>query len=768
MASNGAIDGAHASSTADDGDWDPYRAATAAGQQSSAPPSSGSPPLYLGIDLATATTAATVTPLISAALAAPFDYALAPISYTVELPSDASAPTVSPLAFPSATFNTNILALVAHSITDILCTATPSSNSSLTSASSSPSSASLSLHTAAHHFQECFDYYSHLSLCTVFVAPPADVDPSAARQLARCLLPALQSHAEVSVVVQLVCDAAGYDFYIRLLTACGHHRRIFLSLVLTAQLPSPALLRLIRAEQLHSITLDSGCWVTNHHGYPILPPKHKAAVLDSLSYCQAVILRPDLTHHTNTAADTVGSVAFHQHYIHYLHTLHTGIIAAAGAGGGSSLPAMYRDYLQSPLQPLHDNLSNQTYEVFESDPIKYSYYSQAIQAALTDLNTTLPTTTTTTDTASVVVWVVGAGRGPLVWAVLKAAEASGVRVQLVAFEKNKHALQTLYALYSTQWQPYQHLLTIQPHNILHFTPLSPTTTTTTTPLPHLLVSELLGSFGDNELSVECLDAACRWLRPGGICIPERSVSYLVPVRNARVMGQLAAGSGGGEGGREMAYVVQLHACERVVEEEGRVCFVFAHPSQSAVDGSEQQREEERRSVEAEEDGSEERRVRRVRGDATVADDAAESTLLNAVRTAPPPAHHPITVSSPLVSFNNRYRTLRYTASATTAITGLAGYFTARLYRNITLSTYPPTHTPALTSWFPLYFPLQAAVTVRCGDGVEVGVWRCVEEKRVWYEWCVDVVGGSSGDGGGAWFGGSMIHNAGGKSASIGL
>src|SRR3546814_17990248 len=31
----------------------------------------------------------------------------------------------------------------------------------------------------------------------------------------------------------------------------------------------------------------------------------------------------------------------------------------------------YKDYLQTPLQPLMDNMESQTYETFEKDPIKY-------------------------------------------------------------------------------------------------------------------------------------------------------------------------------------------------------------------------------------------------------------------------------------------------------------------------------------------------------------------------------------------------------------
>lgn len=40
----------------------------------------------------------------------------------------------------------------------------------------------------------------------------------------------------------------------------------------------------------------------------------------------------------------------------------------------------------------------------------------------------------------------------------------------------------------------------------------------------ILVSELLGSFGDNELSPECLDGAQRFLAPHGVSIPARCVA----------------------------------------------------------------------------------------------------------------------------------------------------------------------------------------------------------------------------------------------------
>jgi type II protein arginine methyltransferase len=44
----------------------------------------------------------------------------------------------------------------------------------------------------------------------------------------------------------------------------------------------------------------------------------------------------------------------------------------------------YQDFLQTPLQPLEFNLENATYEIFETDPVKYGNYEKAIELALRD------------------------------------------------------------------------------------------------------------------------------------------------------------------------------------------------------------------------------------------------------------------------------------------------------------------------------------------------------------------------------------------------
>lgn len=92
----------------------------------------------------------------------------------------------------------------------------------------------------------------------------------------------------------------------------------------------------------------------------------------------------------------------------------------------------FYDLLQSPLQPLKDNLESQTYEVFERDPIKYARYQQAIEIALKERID-----------RPVVLMVVGAGRGPLVSAALQAAsQVSHKQMKVFAVEKNPNAVVT--------------------------------------------------------------------------------------------------------------------------------------------------------------------------------------------------------------------------------------------------------------------------------------------------------------------------------------
>ena len=76
----------------------------------------------------------------------------------------------------------------------------------------------------------------------------------------------------------------------------------------------------------------------------------------------------------------------------------------------------------------------------------------------------------------------------------------------------------------------------------------------------ILVSELLGSFGDNELSPECLDGAQKFLKTGGISIPASYTSYIGPLQSSKLYNEVRNCKDemkGPQAGFETPYVVHF-------------------------------------------------------------------------------------------------------------------------------------------------------------------------------------------------------------------
>jgi protein arginine N-methyltransferase 5 len=88
------------------------------------------------------------------------------------------------------------------------------------------------------------------------------------------------------------------------------------------------------------------------------------------------------------------------------------------------------------------------------------------------------------------------------------------------------------------------------------------------------VSELLGSFGDNELSPECLDGAQRFLKPDGISIPSSYTSFIQPVTASKLHNDIKAHKDIAH--FETAYVVKLHRVARLAPPQE--VFSFSHPN----------------------------------------------------------------------------------------------------------------------------------------------------------------------------------------------
>ncbi len=210
---------------------------------------------------------------------------------------------------------------------------------------------------------------------------------------------------------------------------------------------------------------------------------------------------------------------------------------------GEKFTSGYSDHLQMPLQPLYDNLDSQTYEVFEMDPIKYSKYETAIKKAIIDLNELqyikklksnnkldLGADIDNESNQLITVIVFGAGRGPLVAATIRASSESKRSVRIFVVEKNPNAVITLRNRAITEgWFNFDPNKCSGIVNIEIIAGNMMNSLNITDHCADLIVSELLGSFGDNELSPERLDGGQRFLKKGGVSIPSSYTSYISPI-----------------------------------------------------------------------------------------------------------------------------------------------------------------------------------------------------------------------------------------------
>lgn len=123
----------------------------------------------------------------------------------------------------------------------------------------------------------------------------------------------------------------------------------------------------------------------------------------------------------------------------------------------------------------------------------------------------------------------------------------------------------------------------------------------------ILVSELLGSFGDNELSPECLDGAMRFMKrepssvhldladdaASGVSIPASYTAHLAPISSSKLHADVTS-STRPAGAAETPYVVMMSQVNILSGEGGGVagrcgervqqCWQFEHPRQDLVLG----------------------------------------------------------------------------------------------------------------------------------------------------------------------------------------
>lgn len=412
------------------------------------------------------------------------------------------------------------------------------------------------------------------------------------------------------------------------------------ALEFTADIPDKSVVYRWLGEPVDAIILSSNIFLTNQNNYPVLSKAHQELLVlfHRTTGCHFILkVNPEdkrLVHYAD--------------YIKYL--IRTNYVKDSMYG--------YEDLLEIPLQPLYDNLDSFTYEVFEKDPVKYILYQNAIEQALRDR---VPTEELQTRVS--IIMVVGGGRGPLVRAALNASIKSKRKVKVYVIEKNPNAIVTLSALIDELWKDRN--VELISTDMREFEPPEKA---------DILVSELLGSFGDNELSPECLDGAQKHLKPDGVSIPCKYTSYLNPCMTTKIYNQIRSLEKCPHSKErivtsrhmEGSYVVYLKNAYHI--DNPQALFEFVHPNREAVID------------------------------------------------------------------NSRNKTLRFKASLDCVMHGFAGYFDTVLYKDITFSIHPYTHTKGLASWFSMFFPVFEPLQIKKGDDIVVNFWRCVASHKVWYEW----------------------------------
>uniref|UniRef100_A0A1B6CEQ6 Protein arginine N-methyltransferase n=1 Tax=Clastoptera arizonana TaxID=38151 RepID=A0A1B6CEQ6_9HEMI len=440
---------------------------------------------------------------------------------------------------------------------------------------------------------------------------------------------------------------------------CNSDRRLGIALEVTSDLPSEDEILRWLGEPIKCIVLSTDIFITNRKGYPVLSKSHQAFIKLLVNMDIQIVV---------TGARRHEVIAHYTQYLEHLwKTLPSTDSISCYAKG-------YEDFLQCPLQPLMDNLESSTYEVFERDPVKYSEYQRAIYTALLDR-----VSDEEKDTHVLVVMVVGAGRGPLVTAAITAATKAERRIKLYAVEKNPNAVVTLQTMQEENWGD---SVTIISSDMREWDPPE---------LADILVSELLGSFGDNELSPECLDGAQKFLKEDGISIPCTYTSYLSPIHSPKLHTEARNFRDKDKppiAFLETPYVV--HQQNKYDIAPVQSLFTFNHPNRDPLKD------------------------------------------------------------------NTRFKSLTFKIKQDAVLHGFAGFFDTVLYKDITLSILPETHSSGMLSWFPIYFPIKEPVHLLAGQELVVHFWRLVSKQNVWYEWTVSQPVPLA------------IHNPNGRSYTIGL
>lgn len=532
---------------------------------------------------------------------------------------------------------------------------------------------------------EC-KYAKYIGITNLILAPPHNISNLKyyAQMISRILnhetINDPSSNSILSISLPLYEDSdplATWDLWNTIRKLCGYHPSLMVSLALPRGKTLKHVVSRWLTEPVSCLLLSSSIFATNQYDYPVLHKFNQNLIMNfqkvngssQLKSNALVIILHGMEKYVNFIKG--GELAYLE-YVNYLLKKNDKLALT----NSTSFTNNFRfnlPQLMNPLMPHSENLTNSVYSIFEKDSVKYDLYKQAFRQAIVDFMNQ------NKQIKKIVILVAGAGRGPLVEKTINILKEFNImnKVELIALEKNAQAF--LY-LQKKNFEYWNNFVTLINEDMRKWK---------SNDKVDICISELLGSFGCNELSPECLwNIEQNHSKPTTIFIPESYSSYIAPVTTPLLYQKLSQETFSENNYLESPWIIHDIPYD-ILSTRVNELWTFKHPLGTTTN--------------------------------------ARDTFSKSITT----------------EFKIKHRG---------EIHGIVGFFTAQLYKDIAISILPDdtivkkesdvkfekmNHTKGLTSWSPIIMPLREPLLITDDTEVSILCSRNLDTKKVWYEWSIE-------------------------------